>query len=180
LIGTFLAPALLVLYLKPLQSNGFIQPDVSYGGGLVPFYTEMAKQLSGCIVAPLVSMDKIKRALESSSSSDCWSGAPASFSHKGETNTRAIQIWHYESVQSKSNLRPLLIGLSSSTPAGASVDNILQSIRHRNIQPSIKGNNHLSDLSQCGAVFPYESCLLLDCTPSIHVEKGFNVAPIWT
>jgi solute carrier family 10 (sodium/bile acid cotransporter), member 7 len=58
-IGTFLAPALLILYLKPLQSSGFIQPDVSDGGGLVGFYIETVKQLSACIFAPLVSLDHI-------------------------------------------------------------------------------------------------------------------------
>jgi len=99
LIGTFLAPALLTLYLKPLQSSGFIQPDVSDGGGLVGFYTEMAKQLSACIVGPLVSLNHIARTLGSSSSSDSWSSPPVSFSYKGKTDTRAIQIWNYESVQ---------------------------------------------------------------------------------
>jgi hypothetical protein len=95
-------------------------------------------------------------------------------------DTRAIQIWHYESVQFNWNMCPLLTDHRSSTPAGASVVNILQSIRHQNIQQSIEGNNHLSGRSQCGTLFAYESCLFLDCTPSVPFEKGFNVAPIWT
>jgi hypothetical protein len=125
LIGTFLAPALLTLYLKPLQRSGFIQPDVSEGGGLLPFYMEMARQLSACIVGPLVSLDHIKRTLRPSSSSDCWPGTPASFSRMGKTDTRAIQIRHYESVQFKCNLCPLLTDCSSSILAGAGVVNIL-------------------------------------------------------
>jgi len=57
-IGTFLTPSLLSLYMKPLQANGFIQPDASGGGGLTGIYTQMAKQLSACLFAPLVGFNK--------------------------------------------------------------------------------------------------------------------------
>lgn len=53
-IGTFITPSLLSLYLKPLESSGFIQPDASGGGGLTGIYTQMVKQLSACLFAPLV------------------------------------------------------------------------------------------------------------------------------
>ncbi|KIM29525.1 hypothetical protein M408DRAFT_328771 [Serendipita vermifera MAFF 305830] len=53
-IGTFVTPSLLALYLKPLENSGFIQPDASGGGGLTGIYTQMAKQLSACLFAPLI------------------------------------------------------------------------------------------------------------------------------
>jgi predicted Na+-dependent transporter len=91
-IGTFLTPSLLTLYLKPLQSSGFIQPDASGGGGLVGIYTQMAKQLSASLLAPLVSLDHIVGTLGFLSLSGCWPGAPESFTCKSKTDTRAIQI----------------------------------------------------------------------------------------
>jgi hypothetical protein len=132
-IGTFLTPSLLSLYLKPLQSSGFIQPDASGGGGLTGIYTQMAKQLSACLFAPLVSLDYITGILGFSSSSDCWPGAPESFPCKSETDTRAIQIQHYQSVQFKWSLRSLLTGQRPNIFAGTGVVNILQSICLRSI-----------------------------------------------
>jgi SBF-like CPA transporter family (DUF4137) len=132
-IGTFLTPSLLSLYLKPLQSSGFIQPDASGGGGLTGIYTQMAKQLSACLFAPLVSLDCITGILGFSSSSDCWPGTPEPFPCKSETDTRAIQIQHYQSVQSKWSLRPLLTGQRPNISTDTGVVNILQSICLRSI-----------------------------------------------
>ena len=53
-IGTFITPSLLSMYLKPLKSHGFTQPDASGKGGLSGIYIQMAKQLSACLFAPLV------------------------------------------------------------------------------------------------------------------------------
>lgn len=56
-IGTFLTPSLLTLYLKPLESHGFTKPDASGKGGLTGIYEQMTKQLSACLFAPLVGVD---------------------------------------------------------------------------------------------------------------------------
>jgi predicted Na+-dependent transporter len=60
-IGTFITPSLLSMYLKPLKSHGFIQPDASGKGGLTGIYTQMAKQLSACLFAPLVGTITVSR-----------------------------------------------------------------------------------------------------------------------
>ncbi|KAG8816429.1 hypothetical protein FRC18_001003 [Serendipita sp. 400] len=54
-IGVFLTPSLLSLYVKPLQNHGFTMPDASGSGGLTGIYVQMVKQLSACLFAPLVS-----------------------------------------------------------------------------------------------------------------------------
>ncbi|KAG8865519.1 hypothetical protein FRC20_009747 [Serendipita sp. 405] len=53
-IGVFLTPSLLSLYVKPLQNHGFTMPDASGSGGLTGIYVQMVKQLSACLFAPLI------------------------------------------------------------------------------------------------------------------------------
>ncbi|CAG7848603.1 Uncharacterized membrane protein YMR034C [Serendipita indica DSM 11827] len=53
-VGVFLTPSLLSLYLKPLAKHGFTQPDASGKGGLVGIYILMVKQLSACLFGPLI------------------------------------------------------------------------------------------------------------------------------
>ncbi|KAG8834883.1 hypothetical protein FRC17_006628 [Serendipita sp. 399] len=53
-IGVFITPSLLTIYIRPLQKYGFTIPDSSGSGGLTGIYVHMIEQLSACLFGPLI------------------------------------------------------------------------------------------------------------------------------